>query len=169
MSSWAAGADEAVLDSPEPRFGELFTGRVLQAVPEGDNGISGRTGDGEERERKTAFPKVMSAPQTASGGSGKSAPSDGDAEDPPNMRNPVTVWFEESSRPDLEAFDPAIEIDGYQVVVNGGAELFRVGLPASEMQVQVPPEFIDLDEAFELEVLARGAWASVGRRELLPE
>jgi hypothetical protein len=84
----------------------------------GDNGISGRTGDGEERESKTAFPQVMLAPQTASGGSGKSAPSDGDAENPPNIRNPVTVWFEESSRPDLEAFDPAIEIDGYQVVVN---------------------------------------------------
>jgi len=80
----------------------------------------------------------------------------------PLVDGPVIIRWDPvtESHPEIGAFDPAIEIVGYQVVVEREEPtllVFSVDLPPSVTRVRVPRAFIDLGEEFKLEILAREA------------
>jgi hypothetical protein len=156
------GLTELFFESAEPPFDELPPEEFFRRFPEGAYEISGRTIDGEERDSVAVFTHVMPAPPDNIEVNGEPVPADCDAEDPPVVNGPVVVSFDEvtASHPDIGAADPAIEIVGYQVVVEREEPevlVFAVDLPPSATAVQVPPEFIALGMEFKLEVLAREA------------
>jgi hypothetical protein len=156
------GLTELFFESAEPPFDELSPDQFFRRFPAGAYEISGRTIDGDERESTAIFTHVMPAPPSNITVNGEPTPSDCDAEHPPVVSNPVVVAFDEvtESHPDIGAFDPEIEIDRYQVVVEREEPtvlVLSVDLPAAKTQVRVPPQFIALGTEFKLEVLARAA------------
>jgi hypothetical protein len=158
------GLNELSFESAEPPFDELSPEEFFDRFPEGRYEVIGRTIDGDKMRSRDRFTHVMPAPPDNLQVSGKSAPSDCDREGPVtvNENEPITISFDEvqESHPDLGAFDPDIEIVGYQIAVEREeptALFFSVDLPPSDTKVRVPPQFIALGREFKFEVLAREA------------
>jgi hypothetical protein len=158
------GLTELFFESAEPPFDELSPEEFFDRFPEGRYEITGRTIEGDKMRSRDRFTHVMPAPPDNLEVSGESALSDCDEDGPVKVdkNEPIIISFDEveESHPDLGAFDPDIEIVGYQVVVEREEPtvlVFSIDLPPSETEVEVPPEFIALGEEFKFEVLAREA------------
>lgn len=159
------GLTELCFESDEPPFDELPPEEFLRRFPEGKYEFGGKTLEGDELESTAELTHVMPAPPENILISGISAAENCDADPLPSVDGdePVIIsWAPVTqSHPEIGRDDPAIDIVGYQVVVEREEPtllVFNVDLPPSdEPQVTVPPEFIALGTEFKLEVLVREA------------
>jgi hypothetical protein len=159
------GLTELFFESDEPRFDELPPEEFLARFPEGEYEFEGETLEGDELESTAELTHVLPAPPANILISGIPAAENCDADPLPSVDGdePVIIsWAPVTqSHPKIGRSDPAIEIVGYQVVVEREEPtlfVFSVDLPPSdEPQVTVPPELIALGTEFKLEVVVREA------------
>jgi hypothetical protein len=159
------GLTEVFFESDEPRFDELPPAEFLVRFPEGEYEFEGETVEGDELESTAVLTHVLPAPPASILISGVPAAENCDADPLPSVDGdePVIIkWAPVTqSHPEIGRSDPAIEIVGYQVVVEREEPtllVFNVDLPPSdEPQVTVPPELIALGTEFKLEILVREA------------
>jgi len=158
------GLTEVFFESDEPSFDELPPAEFLPRFPEGEYEFEGKTVEGDELESTAALTHVLPAPPANILISGIPAAENCDAAPLPSVdgNEPVIIkWAPVTqSHPTIGRSDPAIEIVGYQVVVEREEPtllVFNVDLPPSQTEVQVPPQFIALGTEFKLEILVRGA------------
>jgi hypothetical protein len=158
------GLTEVFFESDEPRFDELPPTEFLTRFPEGEYEFEGETVEGDELESTAVLTHVLPAPPANILISEIPAAENCDADPLPSVDGdePVIIkWAPVTqSHPEIGRSDPAIEIVGYQVVVEREEPtllVFNVDLPPSQTEVQVPPQFIALGTEFKLEILVRGA------------
>jgi hypothetical protein len=156
------GLTELFFESDEPSFDELRPEEFLRRFPEGLYEIEGITLDGRELESTVRLTHVLPAPAENIRISGQMAAPNCDADVLPVVSDPVIIQWDRvtQSHPDIGKSDPAIKIDGYQLVVEREEPtllVFSVDLPPETTGIQVPREFIALGKEFKFEVLVREA------------
>jgi hypothetical protein len=158
------GLTEVFFESEEPSFDELPPEEFLERFPEGEYKFVGRTVEGDKLEGTATLTHLLPAPPANILISGEAAAENCDAEVLPVVSDPVIIeWAPVTlSHPDIgtPTSSPAIEIVGYQVVVEREEPtllVFSVDLPPGATSVEVPPEFIATGTEFKLEILVREA------------
>lgn len=158
------GLTEVFFESDEPSFDELPPTEFLARFPEGEYEFEGTTVEGDELESTAALSHVLPAPPANILISGVLAAENCDTDPLPSVdgNEPVIIKWDPvtQSHPEIGRSDPAIEIVGYQVVVEREEPallVFNIDLPSSQTEVQVPPQFIALGTEFKLEILVKGA------------
>ena len=154
------GLTELFFESDEPSFDELLPEEFLLRFPEGKYEIEGITLEGLELESTDELTHVLPAPPENIFISGEPAAEDCDVEPLPSVEPPVIISWDPvtESHPEIGRDDPAIEIVGYQVVVEREEPtllVFSVDLPPDVTEIAIPEEFIALGEEFKLEIVAR--------------
>jgi hypothetical protein len=134
------GLTELFWESEEPSFDEMPLEEFLALFPEGEYTFSGKTVDGERLAGSALFSHdIPSGPVVVSPEEGSVVPADA----------AVVVWE--------PAAEPAgIDIVGFQVIVEreDEARTFQVDLPATATSVTIPPEFLEANTGYKVEVLA---------------
>lgn len=134
------GLTELFSESNEPPFDELPLEEFLARFPAGEYTVSGKTIEGERLAgTATLTHDIPAGPVVVS--------PDEDAVVPPD--DVVVVWE--------PVTEPAgIDIVGYQVIVEREDPLrvFQVDLPPAATSVTVPPEFLQANTEYGVEVLA---------------
>jgi hypothetical protein len=134
------GLTELFWESEEPSFDEMPLEEFLALFPEGEYTFSGKTVDGERLAGSALFSHdIPSGPVVVSPEEGSVVPADA----------AVVVWE--------PAAEPAgIDIVGFQVIVEreDEARTFQVDLPATATRVTIPPEFLEANTGYKVEVLA---------------
>ena len=156
------GLTELFFESEEPSFDELDPERFFRRFPEGRYRLVARTLDGGRLRGLVELTHVLPAPAGNVMISGLVPAEDCDAEDLPVVAGPVIVSWDPvtGSHPTIGRSDPAIEIVGYQFVVEREEpelRVFSVDLPPEVTAVEVPADFIALGDAFKFEIVAREA------------
>ena len=165
------GLTELFFESAEPPFDELAPEAFFARFPEGTYEIEGRTLDGVELESETDITHAMPAPPVAYVNGMPMAVQCDDEEpgyDAPTVSGPIVISWDEvtTTHPDLGSprNSPAISIHNYEVVVEaeidgpGGTEfatVFSVIVPPDVTAMQIPDEFLEQNDEFKYEVLAR--------------
>jgi hypothetical protein len=154
------GLTELFLESDEPSFDELPPAQFLKRFPEGPYEIEGTTLGGEERQSTDVLTHVLPAPPANVRVSGVAAAENCDADPLPKVGEPIVIDWEPvtASHPEIGVPSAAIEIAGYQLVVEREEPtllVFSVDLPPSVTEFEVPSDFIALGDAFKFEILAR--------------
>jgi hypothetical protein len=138
------GLTELFFESSEPTLDEVPLAEFLARFPEGEYEFEGKTVEGDELEGTATLTHVIPA------GPVIVSPQQGAVVDPNNL---VIEW-----EPVTETItgSQAIQIVGYQVIVDGGnpPRRFDVTLAALTTNVKVPPEFLEPDTEYTFEVLA---------------
>ena len=156
------GLTELFFESDEPSFDELDPERFFRRFPEGRYRLVARTLDGGRLRGLVELTHVLPAPAGNVMISGLVPAEDCDAEDLPVVAGPVIVSWDPvtGSHPTIGRSDPAIEIVGYQFVVEREEPellVFSVDLPPEVTAVEVPADFVALGDAFKFEIVAREA------------
>ncbi len=174
MAIWALGrlrrqaVTELFFESAEPTFDELDPSDFFARFPEGTYEVEGRAQDGQELESETAVTHTLPAPpEPTVNGKPLSAFCDDEEPEfaPTEVTVPVTIAWPAvtSSHPDLGNISVPVNINNYEVVVEGDLELdgeeftsvFSTILPPGERSLTIPAEFLDQADTFKYEVLAR--------------
>lgn len=157
------GMTELFFESAEPNFEDLSPEAFFERFPAGKYRITGRTIDGKKLKSTAVFTHVMPAPPVIYVNK-EPLPEDCDAGPVPEATNPnaITITWDEvtTSHPDVGVFDPDIEIDRYEVVVErepdeGEPLKFTVELPPTVTTLKLPKGLANPGERFKIEVLAR--------------
>jgi hypothetical protein len=134
------GLTELFWESEEPSFDEMPLEEFLALFPEGEYTFSGKTVEGERVTGSALLSHdIPSGPVVVSPEEGGVVPADA----------AVVVWE--------PAAEPAgIDIVGFQVIVEreDEARTFQVDLPATATSVTIPPEFLEANTGYKVEVLA---------------
>ncbi len=158
------GLTELFFESAEPPFDELDPRTFFDRFPEGEYEFEGLTQNQEELEGETELTHLLPAPPDNVRVSGLRASENCDVDDLPEVDgdepviiswNPVT-----HSHPDLGRTGERIEVVRYEVVVEREEPsplVFKVDLPPSVTDIEIPVGFIALGEEFKFEILVQEA------------
>lgn len=134
------GLSELFWESEEPSFDEMPLEEFLALFPEGEYTFSGKTVEGERITGSALLSHdIPAGPVVVSPEEGGVVPADA----------AVVVW-----EPAVEPV--GIDIVGFQVIVEreDEARTFQVDLPATATSVTIPPEFLEANTGYKVEVLA---------------
>jgi hypothetical protein len=134
------GLTELFTESNEPPFDELPLRKFKKRFPEGKYRFSGRTIEGRKLVGKARLSHdIPDGPEITSPPEGATVPRDG----------AVTSW-----KPVAET--DGIDVVGYRAIVEREDPLrtFQVELPASVHSVTIPPEYVEADTKYKLELQA---------------
>ena len=167
------GLTELFFESAEPTFDELAPAQFFARFPEGSYEVEGITLDGDELDSETEISHAMPAPPQPAVNGIPAAQQCDDEEpgyDAPTVEGPVAIAWDPvtSTHPDLgdPRGSPDISIYNYEVVVEAEFEtpdgeeftsVISVVLPPDVVEMTVPTGFLDLNDTFKYEVLARAA------------
>ena len=140
------GGTELFLESVEPEIAELPLEEFFARFPEGQYKFIGRLADGSKMTSKVSFtddvpagPVVINPPQPGGGNC------------PQGVTIPAVIGWE----PVTESIEgEAIEIVGYEVIVEHEDQVFDVHLAGDATQLTVPSEFLTPATDYVFEVLA---------------
>ena len=140
------GGTELFLESVEPEIAELSFEEFFARFPEGQYKFIGRLADGSKMTSKVSFtddvpagPVVINPPQPGGGNC------------PQGVTIPAVIGWE----PVTESIEgEAIEIVGYEVIVEHEDQVFDVHLAGDATQLTVPSEFLTPATDYVFEVLA---------------
>ena len=148
------GMTELAFESAEPTFDELSPEEFFDRFPEGEYEVEGATLDGAEMESTAIVTHVMPAPPSITV-NGEDLPEDCDEGPVPEVSEPLTIAWEEveESHPDLGRTGELIEVDSYELVVEGEDVCFGFDLPPDITEVTLPAGLVSSGEELKVEVL----------------
>jgi len=165
------GLTEIFFESAEPTFDELPPEEFFKRFPAGTYEVEGKTLDGEELESETEVTHAMPAPPVPEVNGTPMAEQcdeeepDYDAVEVAGAGEPVIINWDDVTLTHPDLGDPqgeagVIEIFNYQVVVETELDdefetVFSVVLPPDVTSMTVPAEFLEQNDEFKYEVLAR--------------
>lgn len=144
----AQGLTEGFFESAEPSADELSMAEFLARFPAGEYEFEGRTLEGDELEGETEFTHVLPAPPE------NLSPADGDLVD---AGAPLVASFDAVT---ADLYGAPLTPELYEVVVETEGDILRVlsivvagDDPAPSFTV--PPEYLDPDTEYKLEVIVQ--------------
>lgn len=149
------GLSDLFFESAEPGLDEVSMEEFLHRFPEGEYEFETITLDGAEQGGEAMFTHIIPA------GPAIVSPQDGDEVDPADT---VVTWEQVTQTTEFNPPQQGCSTDGtmgctivgYQVIVTREDPLrvYSVDLPADATTVSVPPEFLEPNTEYELEILA---------------
>ena len=150
------GLTQLFFESAEPSFDELAPAAFLKRFLEGRYEIEGRLQDGGTIESTAVLSHVLAAPPEHILISGVPAAADCDAAPLPTVSAPVRISWDPVTRshPEIGKRGP-VQIDRYQLFVEGKTIKLSLDLPPGVTAFDVPAGFTDAEREFKLEIIAR--------------
>lgn len=151
------GLTELSFESAEPTFDELSPDVFFKRFPEGVYEIEGRGFDGVEYESESVFSHLIPAAPNGLSVSGVPAPEDCDL-DIPTVSEPIVISWDAvvSSHPDLGSSGD-IEVDSYEVSVEGESADFLAEVGPDVTQFALASGAFESGEEVKYQVLVREA------------
>jgi len=164
------GLTEIFFESAEPTFDRLPPEKFFRRFPAGTYDVEGRSKAGQDLESEAEITHAMPAPPAAHVNGIPMALQCDDEEpgyDAPTMSGPVVISWPPVTTTHADLGSPRdstdIVIYNYQVVVEtelegpGGefASVLSVILPPNVTELEIPAEFLQQNDSFKYEVLAR--------------
>ncbi len=140
------GLTELFFESNEPNYDDLPLAAILALFPEGDYEFEGETVEGDELVGEATLTHVLPC------GPDVSAIVSG-ADDVTITWERVTTVIDPSTEMCMPDIYGELTIEGYQVIVEND-NTFQVTLEPDEMEVTIPPQFLDSGTEYKFEVLA---------------
>jgi hypothetical protein len=153
------GLTELFFESAEPPFDELSPARFFRRFPEGEYEIGATTLEGGELESTVEVSHVMPGPPENVQLSGTPAAADCDADPLPSVGDPIVISWDAvtESHPEIGTPDEPIEVEHYQVVIEGEDLLLSVDLPPDVTEFEIPAGLVEPGDEIKFEILVRAA------------
>ena len=153
------GLTELFFESAEPTFDELPPEQFFRRFPEGDYEIEGRMLNGGKLESEDEVNHLMPAPPENVELSGIEAAEDCDADPLPEVAEPVVITWDPvtESHPEIGRTGEPIEVENYQVVIEGEDLTLTVDLGPDATEFEVPEGLTEPGQELKFEIVVREA------------
>jgi hypothetical protein len=153
------GLTELFFESAEPPFDELPPEQFFARFPEGEYEIEAQTVAGGGLEGVAEVSHVLAAPPEDVEISGVAAAEDCDVVPLPAVAEPIVLSWSPvtESHPEIGTPGVAVEVDLYQVVIEGESRELTVDLPADQTEFELPAGLVEPGEEVKFEILVREA------------
>ncbi len=153
------GLTELFFESAEPTFDELPPEEFFARFPEGTYEVEGLALDSEELESEDEVTHLMPAPPENVELSGVAAAEDCDAVPLPTVAEPVVITWDEvtESHPELGRTGEPIEVENYQVVIEGEDLELTIDLGPDATEFEVPEGLTEPGDELKFEIVVKEA------------